>query len=464
MPHHVIIGGGPVATNALETIRQFDDSPITIVCDEPAHSRMALPYWLAGQVVREHTMTADDAYFKKLDVDARIGSRVTKVDTSANELTLSNGGTVAYDNLLIATGSSPVTLPIPGTDLPGVTPLWDLAHTQGVLDAVEGIAKPRIAMIGSGFIGMIMLNAMYKRGWTLTVVEREPQILPRMLSSEAAAIAQAWLGKKGVDVHTGTTATKITDVGGAKKIELASGQSIEADVVVIAVGIAPNVDFLEGSGIEHTAGTGGAVPVNDRMQTNVSNVYAGGDIACGPVLFGDDEVHPIQPTAVDHGRIAGANMAGQNVQYPGSLLMNILDVCGLQCASFGQSQSGADAMTMNNPTGNVYRSLVWSGDQLTGAIFVGQANDMGMLTDVGMVKGIMQTQTSLGPWKAFLAENPFDIRRPYVATGVAAKLRNTTLIGKASKMRQYQFGGAKGAATPSAEHAVFVADRGVGGS
>ena len=100
-------------------------------------------------------------------------------------------------------------------------------------------------------------------------------------------------------------------------------------------------------------------------------------------------------------------------------------------------------MTITNPTGPVYRNLLWTGDQITGAVFVGQANDMGMLTDVGMVKGIMQTGTPLGHWKNFLAENPFDIRRPYVATKVAQKLAGTTLTGRASRARQFQFGGAK---------------------
>ena len=130
--HNVIIGGGPVATNAVETIREFDGgkSRVTLVCDEPAHSRMVLPYWLAGQVPRDHTMTADDAYYQKLNVESRIGVRVDKIDSSANTLALSDGTKLEFDNLLIATGSSPVGLPITGADLPGVQPLWTLAHTQ----------------------------------------------------------------------------------------------------------------------------------------------------------------------------------------------------------------------------------------------------------------------------------------------------------------------------------------------
>ena len=193
------------------------------------------------------------------------------------------------------------------------------------------------------------------------------------------------------------------------------------------------------------------------MQTSVANIYAAGDIAQGPVFFGDrPTVHAIQTTAVDQGRVAGANMAGQEVHYPGSLLMNVVDVCGLQAASFGAwNDSQAEAVTIANAEGSVYRKLLWRDDQIVGAIFTGRANDVGMLTDVGMVKGILQTRTPLGTWKSFLQENPFDIRRAYVASGVAQKLVGTTLLGRPSQGRQYQFGGAKPTVPANPPHANF---------
>ncbi len=149
MTHHIIIGGGPAATNAIETIRKFEGEPsqITLISDEPAHSRMALPYWLSGQIPREHTHTGDDAYFEKLGVETRFGRRVASIDPSANSVTLDDGNTLSFDNLLIATGASPAVPPIPGADLPGVQPLWTLEHTQAALDAVDGNAKPRVVLV-----------------------------------------------------------------------------------------------------------------------------------------------------------------------------------------------------------------------------------------------------------------------------------------------------------------------------
>jgi len=456
MPHNLIIGGGPVATNAVETIRQFDTaSSITLVCDEPAHSRMALPYWLAGQVPREHTYTADDASWQRLGVDAKIGLRATKLDTDAKSVTLSDGSNVSYDNLLLATGSRPLELPIPGADLPGVQSLWTLAQTESLLNHAADGKRPRVCLIGAGFIGFIMLNAMYKRDWQLAVVEREAHVLPRMLDGDSAGLVERWLSAKGIALHTGTSVKQITEsADGSKIVELDNGDRLDADAVIIGIGVRPNLDLVAGTSIATDVG----ILVDDQLRTNVPGVFAGGDCAQGPVLYGDGPlVQAIQPTAVDHGRVAGANMAGQDIHYPGSLNMNVLDCCGLQCASYGiWDAADAEAMTISNAAGNVYRKLLWQDDRIVGAIFVGRANDVGMLTDVGMIKGILQTQTPLGAWKDYLRENPYDIRRAYVASKVAHKLVQTTLLGRPAKAREYRIGGAQPSTPANPFHEQYV--------
>ena len=459
MTSHIIVGGGPAATNALQTIRLYDqEAEITLVCDEPAHSRMALPYWIAGDIPPEHTHTADDAFYQRHNVNAVIGKRVEKIDSGAKQVTLCDGSTLSYDNLLIATGSSPVGPPIEGTDLPGVQPLWSLANTQALLDSTASLDQPRVLLIGAGFIGFIVLNAMYKRGWKLSVVERESQVLPRMLDSGSAGIVENWLGTRGVEVQTKKSVTGIRAADdGSKIVDFEDGSTIDADVVIIATGIKANLELLDGSGVD----TDQAILVNDQMQTNVAGIYAAGDVAQGPCLVGGGtEVHAIQPTAVDHGRVAGANMAGQEVHYGGSLLMNVVDVCGLQTCSYGAwNDDSAETMTICNEGGYVYRKLLWTGDVLTGAIFTGRPNDMGMLTDVGMVKGLIQTKTALGTWKDFLKENPFDIRRAYVASGVAQTLAKTTLLGQPSKPRDYRFQDAPVGAEMGESHKVYVGSK-----
>ncbi len=454
--HNLIIGGGPAAINAIETIRQFDggESKITIVSDEPAHSRMTLPYWLAGDIPQEQTLTGDDTYFGDKAVETRFAVRVRSIDSANNSVTLDDGSTIGYDNLLIATGSSPLTPSIPGADLPGVQPLWTLDQTASVLQIAQKVEKPRVVLVGAGFVGLIMLNAMFKRGWQVTVVEREQQILPRMLDRDGAGLVADWLEERGVAAHTGAAVESITQSGDSKTVRLSSGESIDADIVVLGIGVRPNTELAAEAGLNVDQG----IVVNDQMRTSVSNIYAAGDVAQGPdLLGGEPAVHAIQPTAVDHGRVAGANMAGRDVRYPGSLVMNIADVCGLQCASCGNWNSdSAEHTTILNSSGKVYRKLLWSGDQITGSIFIGRPSDMGMLTDVGMVKGLIQTRTPLGPWKEYLQKNPHDVRRAYAATGVAAKLVNHSLLGTPTDGRTYRHGGAQPSVPRSGAHSVLV--------
>jgi NAD(P)H-nitrite reductase large subunit len=423
---------------------------------------MALPYWLAGSIPEVHTHTGDANYFARLDVTTRFGARVASVNPKGKTVTLNDGTKLDFDNLLIATGSSPLQPSIRGADLPGVQPLWSLADTDRVLKFAESLQPagriPRVVLIGAGFIGFIVLNAMYKRKWQLAVVEREGQVLPRMLDATAADHAHRWLAARNIPVHCGANVQQIRQQpDGTKAVELSNGQALIADIVILATGIRPNLELVQGTGI--TADE--AILVNERMQTNFAHVYAGGDVAQGPVLFGGgNAVHPIQTTAVDHGRIAGANMAGHTVSYSGSLSMNVVDICGLQGASFGNwNDAAAEPTTIDNPDGFIYRKLLWSDDRISGAIFTGRADDVGMLTDIGMVKGLMQTQTGLGPWKKYLRENPFDIRRAYVACGAAAKLANTTLLGRPAMPRQYHLGSAEPKVPANAAHAVFVARR-----
>jgi NAD(P)H-nitrite reductase large subunit len=441
--------------NAIETIRGYDaDASITLISDEPAYSRMALPYYISGNIPVEQVNTGDDDYFSRLGVKTRFGARVTEVNPYANMVTLSDGSMVPFDNLLIATGSSAQQLNIPGADGDGVHNLWTVEDAEKTVSALGNDAD--VAFIGAGFIGFIILNAMHKRGARLKVIELEGQVLPRMLDAQGASLVNSWLESKGIETHTGVSVQAIEHGSdGVKTLQLSDGSSTRADVVIMATGIKTNIGFLDGSGIETNQG----VLVNNRCQTNVSNVYAAGDVAEGPDLStGGQAVHAIQPTAVDHGRIAGANMAGQDVEYPGSLLMNILDVCGLQCASFGDWSGSGDVTEVINANRPVYRKLIWEGSTITGAVILGPADDVAMLNDMGMIKGLIQAKTDLGAWKQHIQSNPTDIRRPYVATRTAEKMLALTALGKPSTHRSYQH--AEDAGKDRGAHQVFVESAG----
>ena len=459
MSHHVIIGSGPAATNAIETIRQLESSPskITLVSDEVAHSRMALPYWLSGQISREQTFTGDDDYFQRLSVETRWGRRATKIDRSAKVVQLDDGDQVPYDQLLLATGSTPLRLPVPGGDLPGVTPKWNLQQFGQGLELLDRKPAAHVVLVGAGFIGLIVLSALFKRGCKLTVVERDSHVLPRMLSGKSAQFAERWLRGKGIQLLTKTEVSAITQRDDGTLSVATSSDPIVADLVVVAIGVQPNVTLAQDADLQTDHG----ILVNGHLQTSDPAIFAAGDCAQGPTLLSDDqEVHAIHPTAVDHGRIAGAKMAGRSLEFQGSLSMNVLDVCGLQCVSYGNwNDPNAEAFEICSEASNVYRSLLWTDDRLTGAMFVGQANNVGMLSDVGMVKGLIQTQMPLGDWKEFLRQNPFDIRRAFIGTGVAEQLRKSTLTGAPSAARGFHYGNTQPSVPQNKHHVHFMSSR-----
>lgn len=457
MTRHVIIGGGPAGMAASETIRQIEGNAaaITLISDEPAYSRMVLPYYLAREIPEAHVLIGDQAYFDRQHVEARLGVRVRQVDPQARTLTLSDGNTLPFDKLLIATGSSAQRPSIPGIEQDGVFTFWTLDDARQTI--AKGQGTPEAVLIGAGFIGFIVLNAMAKLGWKLSVVEMEAQVLPRMLDAQGAMVVAGWLRARGVTLHTGARVEEIHRLTHDNKLalSLSTGKTVQADLVIVATGIRPNLDFLSGAGL--TLSSEGVV-VDERMQTNLPGIYAAGDVAAGPdLLSGKPAVHAIQPTAVDHGRIAGANMAGKEVRYPGSLLMNVLEVVKLHCAGFGLwREEGREVTTIFNPTRPLYRKYVWEGDRLVGASFVGPIDDVTMLNDVGMAKGLIQAKQPLGAWAQYVRSHPTDLRRAYVASGVADMLVRQTLLGTAARERAYRVNGLTPAPWHKAPHTSLV--------
>ncbi len=427
---HVIVGAGTAGLNAALTIREHDkgESEVILVSAERPYSRMVLPYYLGRSIAESHVFTAAPARLAQLGVTEHIGRRAAALDTTAAKLTLDDGTVVEYDDLLIATGSSPVRAPVPGADGPGVHSFWTLEEARGVAAGIR--PGSRVVMVGAGFIAFTILNAILKLGARLTIVEIAPQILPRMIDKTGAEIVEAWLRRHGVEIRTAATLTAIEQANGRRRLRFKEGSDLETDVVIMATGIRTNLEWLNGSGVRVNRG----VVVDDHLRSSVPNVYAAGDVAEGPDLVtGEPAVHAIEPTAMEHGRVAGANMAGRDVAYRGSLLMNIVEVCHLDVASFGVwDDPTAEAFTALRPERSAYRKLLWRGDRVTGAMILGPSDDIWTTNDVGMLKGLVQSGVRLGPWKEHLRQNPFDIKPAYIASGATARLLPQTILGRPS--------------------------------
>jgi NAD(P)H-nitrite reductase large subunit len=428
---HVIVGGGTAGHNAITTIRQEESarSEIVLVSAERPYSRMVLPYYLGRTIAESHVFTATPARLAQLGVTAHLGRRATGLDARAGKLTLDDGTALEYDDLLVATGSSAVRAPVAGADGEGVHSFWTLEQARGVVAAIR--PGSHVVMVGAGFIAFTILNAILALGAKLTILEIAPQILPRMIDRQGASLVEGWLRRHGVDVRAGVTLAAVDQAHGRRRLRFADGTDLEADVVIMATGIRTNLGWLEGSGIRVNRG----VLVDDRMRSSVPNVYAAGDVAEGrDVVTGQPDVHAIEPTAMEHGRVAGANMAGRDVAYHGSLLMNIVEVCHLDVASFGRwDDPAAEVMIALRPERPAYRKLLWHGDRLTGAMILGPSQDIWTTNDVGMLKGLVQAGASLGAFKELLRRNPFDVKTAFVASRTTRRLLPETVLGRPSE-------------------------------
>jgi len=428
---HLVIGGGTAGMNALRTIREEESerSEVTLVSAERPYSRMVLPYYLDRSIAESHVFTATAAVLAEWSVKTHLGRRAAALDTRAGVCTLDDGTKIAYDDCLVATGSSAVRAPVPGADGPRVHSFWTLDEARGVLAHIA--PGSHVVMIGAGFIAFTILNSILALGARLTIVEIAPRILPRMIDPTGAELVEGWLRRHGVAVRTGAAVTRIEDRGPRTRLRFKGGSDILCDVVIMATGIRTNLEWLAGSGVRVNRG----IVVDERLRSSVPNVYAAGDVAEGrDLVTGEPAIHAIEPTAQEHGRVAGANMAGRDATYRGSLLMNIVEVCHLDVASFGAwDDPGAEAFTAVRRERPAYRKLLWRGDRLTGALILGRSSDVWTTNDVGMLKGLVQSGSSLAAWKEHLRGNPFDVKPAFIASRTTATLLPLTLLGRASK-------------------------------
>ncbi len=429
MRHHLILGAGPAGIIAAETLRkQCPQDRITVVGDEKEapYSRMAIPYLLIGNIEEKGTWLRKGAtHFADLRIEL-VQARATRVDAKAKQVQLDNGQTLAFDQLLIATGSHPVRPPIPGLDLPGVHTCWTLEDAR----AIAALAQPgaKVLQMGAGFIGCIIMEALKQRGVELSVVEMGDRMVPRMMGPMAGGMIRDWCEAKGVQVYTGTKVEAIekadaptglvgkiagalglgASTGSGLRVRLSGGQTVEADLVISATGVRPAIGFLQDSGITCLQG----ILTNERMQTNVPGIYAAGDCAeAFDMVSGKTIVSAIQPNAAEQARVAALNMAGQDTTLKGVTQINVLDTLGLISTSFGNWQGvpGGEHVELTDQASGKHLSLQFDGEVLVGC------NSVGWTQHVGAMRGLVEGQVRLGEWKDKLRQDPTQLMAAYLA-------------------------------------------------
>ena len=360
--HYVLIGNSIASTGCIEAIRKYDtESVITVFGDEPhqCYARPLISYLLQKKTSIQNMDYRPTEFYEKHSVVLRLGCKVTALDTKKKKLTCEDGETVHYDKLLIATGSSPFIPPMKNLScVKKQFTFMTLSDAQQLDQAIN--AESRVLILGAGLIGLKCAEGILKMVKNITIVDLADRILPSILDAEGSARVQQHLEKEGIAFHLKDSVPEFL----REEALLKSGKVIGFDVLVIAVGVRPNIHLAKDAGLEVDRG----ILIDYRSQTSCEDIYAAGDCAQGWDLTTQAKrVLPLLGNAFMQGECAGANMAGVEVRFDKAIAMNAIGFFGLHIITAGIYE-GKDTIIAST---NGYKRLFVQGDYLVGYILVG---------------------------------------------------------------------------------------------
>lgn len=360
---YVIIGSGVAGTTAASNIRKLDSSgEITILTDEavPFYSRIRLIEYLAKEADQQGIIIHKADWYEKNNIELVLNSPVSGIDKDNKKVIISDGGQIGYDRLLIATGGISFVPPVPGSDKKGVFALRTIRDADEIIAYADGVKK--VILIGGGVLGLEAGNSLRKTGHDVTVVEFFPRLLPRQMDPQGAEVLKAQMEGMGFKFFLGAKSKEILGDGGVKGLLLEDGTRIDGDLIIISAGVRPQSGLCKGLGL--TIGKG--VVVNDRMETEIKDIYAAGDLIEHRGMF-----YGIWPAAQKQGEVAGINMAGGNAVYEGTMMSNMLKVVGIDLAAAGDIDADGKCESIVQKDKDIYRKLVIKDNVIAGCILYG---------------------------------------------------------------------------------------------
>jgi len=371
----VIIGAGPAGIVAAEALRAKDPAvELAMITQEPYP-----PY--SPPAMADHFLNGRDEplFWRGRDVTERLGiryhtsTRVSAIDDASREVVLAAGDRLAYDQLLIASGSR-LHAPVEGAELEGVHDFKSLAAAEEIIGRVRRGEARTAVIVGAGFIGMEIALLLADLGVRVSIIGRRGWVMPRMLDLETAEIAGRAMTARGVELRLGVEALGFVEADGrAAGVRMVDGALVTADLYIAATGVKPNVSFLAGSGVAHEWG----IAVDDHLRTTAPGIWAAGDVVEAPDrATGKAYVHAIFPNAVDQARVVAANMLGGDVAYAGAESMNSLKHLGLPIMAVG-AMEGDEELRWRE--GDVLRKVFLADGRVTGFRFTGEVSGGGLL-------------------------------------------------------------------------------------
>jgi nitrite reductase (NADH) large subunit len=374
----VMVGNGMAGVRAIEELLKLapDLYDITVFGAEPHpnYNRILLSPVLAGEQTLDEIVLNDWAWYKDNGITLHAGWKVSSVNRVQRTVSAENAQgdklTAPYDRLVIATGSNPFILPLPGKDLQGVLAYRDIADTQAMIDAAT--QYQHAVVIGGGLLGLEAANGLMKRGMQVTVVHVSEWLMERQLDKVAAQMLQASLEARGMQFRMSaqTSALIGDETGRVSKVEFKDGSHVPADLVVMAVGIRPNTALAESMGLHVNRG----IVVSDTLQTVTDpRIWAVGECAAHRGI-----AYGLVAPLFEQGKVLANHLAEFGIgRYTGSLTSTKLKVTGIDLFSAGDFMGNPECeeIVMSDPAGGVYKKLVLKGDQLVGACLYGDTVD-----------------------------------------------------------------------------------------
>ena len=390
-PKLVIIGNGMAPGRMLEHLLETDVDAyeITIFNAEPRvnYNRLMLSPVLSGEKTYSDIITHTEDWYQEHGIALHKGTPVESIDTDAKIVTGVDGTTAQYDKLVIATGSSPIMIPIPGHKLPGVLVYRDLDDVEAMLTAARKHAKA--VVIGGGLLGLEAAAGLHEQGMQVTVIHLDDRLMNMQLDRAAAFLLEESIKARGIQVVTGANTSSINGDDHVTGITLDDGRSFDADIVVMAVGIRPSVALADSAGIAVNRG----IIVDDQMQTNCKDIYALGECA-----EHQSKCYGLVAPLYEMGKVLADNLLGAKNEYHGSILSTKLKVSGIDVFSAGDflGEEGEEIVVRDASMG-VYRRLVLRGNCVTGVVMYGDT------TDSAWYLQLLKDQTDISEIRATLA-------------------------------------------------------------
>ena len=396
MKNFIIIGNSAAGVAGIESIRKNDkQSKITVISDEDYNSycRCLISYYLSGEVKEDKILYRPESFYKENNINLLLNKKVVHIDPKKNRVILEDKSNLGYDSLLIATGASPKIPEITGIKKKGVfgfRTIKDAKEIEGLVPVIK-----TACVLGGGLIGLKAAYGLKKRGVDVKVIIGSKQVLSQMLDFESAQFVQKRLEENGIELILGQNVQEIIGNGDIKAVKLDSGKAIGCSLVIVGKGVSPNIGLIKDTQIKINQG----VITGELLDTNIPNIYAAGDVSESfDIALGRHAVNALWPVAVEQGKTAGLNMAGEKTNYQGSVGMNSIEFFGLPIISLGIYKAGKEELSLeelklSQVRSNNYKKLLLRNNVIIGAILIGNIKNSGIFlrlirerTDISTIK------------------------------------------------------------------------------